>query len=77
MLKTGAYEQGSVIQDRNEIISDISFIVEGEVDVVVICDNGTEFIIDTLLQGCNFGSLSVLGKASSIFIFKAKTPVTL
>jgi len=45
--------------------------------VVVICDNGTEFIIDTLLQGCNFGSLSVLGKASSIFIFKAKTPVTL
>jgi CRP-like cAMP-binding protein len=54
----------------------VTFITDGEIEVLLRMDNGEEILVDTLSQGSHIGASSILIEAPSPFYFKAKTDVT-
>lgn len=76
MLQTEHYDLGEVIIEPGKTINKLRFISDGEIEIMVWCNNGGEIILDTLTKGCNLGAYSILGIASQFFYTRAKSPVT-
>lgn len=48
---------------EDDVFDRITFLADGEIEVYLKMDNGEEIFVDTLQQGSNIGSSSILVKA--------------